>query len=192
MAHLRTERSVQSASDWAPGETPNPLFLDRHLDGKAAAAVALVASTVACGNDPSASPRHGGDAATDDAASVPDADIDADAPARTYAPTFSAVWSEVLYASCGASYCHSGDQTGLMLMTADQAYADLVGAAPKGVDCKDSGLLLVEPRQPEASLLYLKLIAPPCGARMPRLIGDLPERDVEQVRRWIELGAPND
>ncbi|HEY6562825.1 MAG TPA: hypothetical protein VI072_36425 [Polyangiaceae bacterium] len=157
------------------------MFLDRHLDSKAAAAAALIASTVACGNDSSAS-RNASDAAL----------AEAGAPERTYAPTFSAVWSEVLYASCGASYCHAGDQTGLMLMAADQAYDDLVGALPRGVDCKDSGLTLVEPRHPESSLIYLKLVAPPCGALMPRLIGRLPERDIAQVRRWIELGALKD
>lgn len=79
-----------------------------------------------------------------------------------------------------------------MLMTADQAYDDLVGVAPRGVDCRDSGLVLVEPRHPESSLIYLKLVAPPCGALMPRLIGRLPERDIEQVRRWIERGALED
>jgi hypothetical protein len=158
------------------------VVLDRRLASKGVAAAALIASTVGCGNDSSASPSGASDAASEEAA----------APERTYAPTFSAVWSELLYPSCGASYCHAGDQTGLMLMAADQAYDDLVGVSPKGIDCRDSGLVLVEPRHPESSLLYSKLVAPPCGALMPRLLGRLPERDIEQVRRWIELGAARD
>ncbi len=172
------------------------MFLDRHLDSKAAAAAALIASTVACGTESGASPSDPRDATPEDApvsdGDVFDPRVDAGEPERTYAPTFSAVWFEVLSPSCGASYCHAGDQTGLMLMTADQAYDDLVGVSPKGVDCEDSGLLLVEPRHPESSLMYLKLVEPPCGALMPRLIGRLPERDIEQVRQWIERGALKD
>ena len=168
------------------------VFLDRHLDSKAAAVTLLVASTIACGNDPNASRSGPSDAAAADAAPFDAAPFDAAVAERTYAPTFTAVWSEVLYTSCGASYCHSGDQTGLMLMTADQAYDDLVGVPPKGAECRDSDLVLVAPSDPESSLLYLKLVAPPCGALMPRLIGRLPDRDIEQVRRWIERGALND
>jgi hypothetical protein len=165
------------------------MFLDRHLDSKAAAAAALIASSVACSND--ANEPSGGP--SDAASPVWDAAFpDAEEPARTYAPTFSAVWAEVLYSSCGASYCHSGDQTGLMLMTADQAYDDLVGKSPKGVDCRDSGLLLVEPGHPESSLIYLKVVDPPCGALMPYRLGRIPDRDIEQMRRWIELGAMKD
>jgi hypothetical protein len=67
-----------------------------------------------------------------------------------------------------------------------------LGAPSVSSVCGHLGLREVSPGQPEQSLFYLKLLtAPPCGVSMPpdRL---LPSARLEQVRRWIELGALND
>mgnify|MGYP000529541782 CR=1 FL=1 len=53
---------------------------------------------------------------------------------------------------------------------------------------------LIEPNDPDASYLYLKLVGDPSisGSRMPRGAPSLSQELLDLVRDWIERGAPND
>jgi hypothetical protein len=124
-------------------------------------------------------------------------------PTVSGAPTFTAVYLEVLCTSgCVDAYCHGsrGAWADLDLSLFDGAYQELI-AQPTGklipVDgrptCSESPLLRVQPFAPEQSLLYLKLSRrAPCGSSMPPARSPYPPLDetkLAQVRRWIELGA---
>jgi len=109
---------------------------------------------------------------------------------HTYAPTFDAVFNEILLPTCGIAFCHNEPGAYLDASSPGAAYATLVGALSDTPTCGHLGMVRVEPGDPDRSLLYLKLTTPPCGRRMPLLFDDtLDPREVEQVRRWIERGA---
>jgi hypothetical protein len=115
---------------------------------------------------------------------------------HTYAPTYDAIWREILLPNCAGEFCHGGSGLFLDLESKADGYKTLVGFPAAGAECKESGLLHVRPGQPEKSLFYLKVTDPPCGQRMPLLYGTttgrLDAREVEQIRIWIERGAPDD
>jgi len=120
----------------------------------------------------------------------------------TYAPTFSAIYKEVLTngmtGNCSAGFCHGAapSPTGngnLLITFADKqgAYDGLVNhVSTGGTMCE--GRTLVVPGDSANSLVIQKLSAtPPCGLRMP--IGvPLSDAHVAQITQWIDLGAPND
>lgn len=115
-------------------------------------------------------------------------------PTPSGAPTFRAVYEEVLVAEgCNTPLCHGGGAGGLAMTSREGAYAALVGAAAAGPFCDSSGLLRVVPGDPAASLLFEKVASrtPRCGDPMP-IAAMLAERQVEQIREWIERGAPDD
>jgi hypothetical protein len=116
-------------------------------------------------------------------------DAGAHPAARTYAPTYDAIWNEIFLDNC--LLCHSTTVDYLTLPSEAAGYRALVGTRAQGPDCAQTGLLRVEPYHPEKSLLYLKVTTPPCGDKMPLLPGNpsLDPRDVAQIRRWIECGA---
>jgi hypothetical protein len=115
--------------------------------------------------------------------------------APTYAPTYTAVYCEILSQSCAVVFCHSSDVDYLVINNKDQGYGALVNAPALGPNCAPTGLKRVDPGHPETSLLFLKVTSPPCGARMPRTYGDasgmLDPPQIEQIRQWIEAGALN-
>jgi hypothetical protein len=75
----------------------------------------------------------------------------------------------------------------------EDAYLALVSAPAAGEPCAASGLLRIEPGNPEGSLLWQKVASrsPICGDPMP-ISAMLPDERIEQLRGWIERGAPND
>lgn len=114
-------------------------------------------------------------------------------PVRTYAPTYTAIWDEILFPSCALAFCHVSDGA-LSLSTKDAGYGSLL-SEEIGPACIALGLRHVEPFVPDQSLLYRKLTDAPCGELMPRTFGGparLEARSVDQIREWIELGAKND
>lgn len=133
---------------------------------------------------------------------LPDAAFDEDAGSRwnapppTYAPTFSAIYFEVLDLHyCTSVFCHGGGGITLDFATVSAAHAALVNQAPTGIHCADKGLTLVVPGDPDASLLIGKIGEgpPPCGSHMPPIEGyAVRPREVAQIREWILLGAAND
>jgi hypothetical protein len=123
---------------------------------------------------------------------VPDAEF-SDEVTLTYAPTFDTIWSEILAPTCAAPFCHAGSGAYLHLWSEVIGYQSLVDAAAQGPMCAPTGLRRVAPFDPDASLLYLKITNPPCGAKMPLGYGyamTLPARQIEQIRQWIACGAP--
>ena len=116
-------------------------------------------------------------------------DVDA---ATTYAPTFTAIYGEILSPICAGPFCHGANEF-LLMTTQEVAYKAMVGVTSSGPKCADSGLTIVEPGDPDASLLYLKITTPPCGNRMPaQYFPYLDSKQTAQVREWITRGALND
>jgi hypothetical protein len=112
----------------------------------------------------------------------------------TFAPTFYAVYWEVLQPTCGTVFCHATDAY-FELYSPARAYETLVGVASSSASCESAALERVKPGRPEESLLFLKITNPPCGTRMPPPFGGAPvvaPRQIDQIRRWILRGAPRD
>ena len=92
------------------------------------------------------------------------------------------VVTRIFVPSCGGTGCHSA--------LAPQQDLDLVspGVASRvvGVSAKGCSVTLVDPTDPEGSLMYQKLSPnPPCGAQMPLAQPPLSSADAECVRAWI-------
>jgi hypothetical protein len=112
----------------------------------------------------------------------------------TYQPTYSAVWDEILSPRCALPFCHGGSGDYLQLSSKEIGYSSLVGTPAAGPDCGATGLLRVDPGDPDASLLYLKVTSPPCGSKMPIEYGApeyLDSRQTTQIHDWIGAGAHN-
>jgi hypothetical protein len=159
--------------------------------------VSLAGACVAACSSGKAASDHAGDASIADAsgeAAGDDAGDDADDVVHTYAPTFSAVYGEILLPVCAGLFCHGASETGnLPMVTADMAYAALVNVPAHGPNCGDAGLLRVAPGDPDASLLYLKVTNPPCGLKMPPSYEPyLDDRETAQIASWIAMGAQDD
>jgi hypothetical protein len=131
------------------------------------------------------SPAGAGAGDGDDASSAGDG-------APTYAPTYEAVYGEILSPNCALPFCHGGAGDYLQLATADIGYGSLVGAPAQGLLCAPTGLERVDPGHPDDSLIFLKITNPPCGARMPLeygYSGMLTDRQIDQIGQWIACGA---
>ena len=119
-------------------------------------------------------------------------------PTPNLEPTFTSIQREIFETTDASGrtacvQCHvAGGQaagTGLIL-TADVSYARLVGAA----STLKPGAVRVIPGDPDNSYMVRKLEGGPDinGLRMPRNNGPfLTEGQMLVIRRWIQLGAPN-
>lgn len=143
-----------------------------------AAAAAVVASLSAAGCDESLSSVAG--------------------PTPGLEPTFSSIQREIFSASDAAgrvacTNCHTNvgrNPAGGLNLLPDLSYAALVNVA----SVTNRGFVRVVPGDPDASILVRKLEGSPglVGQRMP--IGGPPyltAGQIQIIRRWIELGAPN-
>ena len=121
-------------------------------------------------------------------------------PTPNLQPTLTSIHHEIFDMTDAASrlactQCHSdsGGRTpsgGLNLRTVELAYANLVGVASRG----KPGATRVIPGDPENSYIIHKLEgrADIVGVRMPRGNGPfLTAGQILVIKRWIELGAPN-
>jgi hypothetical protein len=105
------------------------------------------------------------------------------------------VYELVIRKRCSACHTDAVSFGSLQLFPggAAAAYANLVGmpAGPaEGNLCRDSGLVRVQPGDPDKSLIYLKLTKPSCGSQMPPAAFAQPTPEqVELVRKWIADGA---
>lgn len=118
--------------------------------------------------------------------------VHGDEVTRTYAPTYTAVWNEILTPQCAVPFCHVGLGVMPLSVGKDQAYSQqLVNVPASGPMCTKTGMKRVDPGNPSTSLLYQKLTNAPCGAPMPYAGRILPEADLMQISTWIEQGAPN-
>ena len=104
------------------------------------------------------------------------------------------IYGPVIRARCSACHSDAPSFGGLAFFPgAMTAYTNLVGVpagSAQGNLCRDSGLLRVQPGDPERSLLYLKLTKPSCGSQMPpAMFGQVTAAQVSLVRQWIADGA---
>jgi hypothetical protein len=115
-------------------------------------------------------------------------------------PSLSYLREHVLTSRCTAP-CHAGgdNAAGGLDMSGD-LHARLVSVPASAPACAGAERMRVIPGDPEASLLYAKVVdkiegaAPPCGDVMP-LGSDVPALSGEEsdlIRRWILAGAPDD
>jgi cytochrome c551/c552 len=107
--------------------------------------------------------------------------------------TFSSIHANVLKRRCTAGACHdaSSPSAGLSFVTAEAAYAGLVGKPAEIAPAKT----LVAPGDPGASFLIAKLrgeLAEGEGDPMPYKSSMLSETTVAKIEAWIAAGAPNE
>ena len=111
-------------------------------------------------------------------------------PTPNLKPTLSSIQSEIFSQKCIG--CHNGGGTrlpGIMNLTDGNSYASLVGVA----SIERPALQRVNPGDPENSYIIHKLEgrAGITGARMPFNGTPLTDGQILVIKRWIELGAPN-
>lgn len=119
-------------------------------------------------------------------------------PTPNLQPTFSSIQTEIFETTDASGRqlctgCHTAAgraPAGGLNLTAAASYAALVG----GASVTKPGEVRVIPGDPENSYLIHKLEGRPgiVGLRMPRTNGPfLTEGQMLVIKRWIELGAPN-
>jgi hypothetical protein len=109
----------------------------------------------------------------------------------TFEPSLVAIQGEIFRPTCAAAFCHKDGQLGFDGSSLERSFETLVNAPTDTKECGPTGLTRVVPGQPQDSLLYLKLTEPPCGRKMPlNFNSNLGPRALEQIRLWIEGGAP--
>lgn len=107
-----------------------------------------------------------GDGGSDAAMSDPCGDV----PARLFVP------------GCGGNGCHGAmaPQNGLDLVSPG------IGQRVVGKPATGCVATLADPKNPESSLIYTKLLPnPPCGAQMPLARAPFSNADIACVRAWI-------
>ena len=112
-------------------------------------------------------------------------------PTPNLKPTLSSIQTEIFSQRCVS--CHSGTGRflpGVMNLTDGNAYAALVGVPA----VQKPALQRVAPGDPENSYLIHKIEGRPGigGQRMPLNNTTLTDGQILVIKRWIELGAPND
>ena len=117
-------------------------------------------------------------------------------PTPDLEPTFSAIQRDIFNATDSAGRlactgCHNptGARFNGLNLTGSTAYATIVNVASVG---KPSAIRVV-PGNPDASYLVQKIegAAGIVGVRMPQTPPYLTPNQIAIIRRWIELGAPN-
>ena len=111
-------------------------------------------------------------------------------------PTFASIRANILQPRC-ALPCHSDIEPPAGLDMETDPYAALVNVPAAGQMCEASGLDRIEPGDPAASLLYLKITAkrddvdPVCGEGMPQgARPSLSDQEIAVIEQWILAGAP--
>ena len=119
-------------------------------------------------------------------------------PTPNLAPTFTSIQQNIFNASDASGrlaciQCHS-DQgrtpSGNLVLLEGRAYQNIAGRQSTGMP----GATIVIPGDPDNSYIVKKLEGAPdiAGVRMPRGNGPfLTPGQMLVIRRWIELGAPN-
>ncbi len=118
-------------------------------------------------------------------------------PTPNLTPTFASIQNEIFNTTDSSGRlacinCHNaaGAAFNGLNLTGASAYANLVGVASR----QRPTLVRVVPGDPDGSYLVHKLDGRPgiVGTRMPRGTGPfLTDGQMLVLRRWIELGAPN-
>jgi len=118
-------------------------------------------------------------------------------PSPNLQPTFSSIQREIFDTTDNSGRqacitCHvAGGPAGFLPFVQGASYGNLVGRA----SVTKPGAVLVIPGDPDGSYLVQKLEGATgiVGQRMPRTTGPfLTDGQIRVIRRWVELGAPND
>ena len=113
--------------------------------------------------------------------------------------SFGRLQSTVFTPTCAVSGCHvssSAATSGNLVLTADVAYDNLVGARPSNLAAQRDGYRRVVPFRPDSSLLFQKTVLALVGQHseygnvMPVGAQVLSQGQIEFLRQWIEAGAP--
>ena len=113
------------------------------------------------------------------------------------APTLSSLQDEVFTSSCALSSCHSTSTlSGQLVLEPGMSHGELLGVTAVQPEAAAEGLVLVQPGDPDASFLWIKL-QPGLDARYGALMPSgsttgLPSEDLDAIRTWIENGAKDD
>lgn len=125
-----------------------------------------------------------------------------ESPTPTDLGSFDLIQQKILTPSCATSGCHLSTADGTyaqhgLVLAEGVAYENLVGVDPKNSEAKSDGLKRVKAFASLESLLYHKLnnaathhAGKQYGNPMPLGAQQLPDGQIEFVRRWIEAGAP--
>lgn len=118
-------------------------------------------------------------------------------PTPNLEPTFSSINQNIFQATdssgrAACTQCHNdvGSRFNGLNLSGSNGYGQLVNVP----STQKQGVLRVAPGNPDASYLVHKLEGRSdiVGQRMPRTAGPfLTEGQIMVIRRWIELGAPN-
>jgi hypothetical protein len=116
-------------------------------------------------------------------------------PTPDLEPTFSSIQQNIFNAPDSAgrpacTSCHNLERlSGTMNLREGAAYTSLVNVPSS----RKAGAVRVVPGNPDASYLIQKLEGAPdiVGDRMPQRGPFLTPGQIQIIRRWIELGAPN-
>lgn len=127
--------------------------------------------------------------------------------------TFTEIQTKVFDKGCAFNGCHGAARSGNLVLTAGNAYEQLVGVTPKNSAAQKHGWKRVTPGDPDKSYLMFKLRGPgehpvtaatapafrtahaddgTLGDRMPPGSPPLANRTIASIALWIEAGAPND
>jgi Copper type II ascorbate-dependent monooxygenase, C-terminal domain len=118
------------------------------------------------------------------------------------ASSFDLIQTRILNTNCAISGCHQSNTDPAfaqhkLVLTATEAYGNLVDIVPANSNAATDGLMRVKPFKSAESLLYHKLHSSGSehhlsdyGNPMPLGLPLLSQGQVEFVRRWIEAGAP--
>lgn len=132
---------------------------------------------------------------TPDSSTATDSGPAADAATDAGAPTFTAVYAQILSGICAT--CHGGTNgTGasggkLLMDSYDDAYTNLVGVTSTGEACGGMSFKRVVAGSSATSLLWEKVseAPPPCGSRMPLNNTPLTQAEQDLIAAWINAGA---
>ena len=118
-------------------------------------------------------------------------------PTPDLRPTFSSIQQDIFNAADSSgrpacTRCHTDvgrNPSGGMLLRGDAAYGSLVNAPSRG----KPGAIRVVPGNPDSSYIIHKIEGRSgiVGARMPNGGPYLSDGQILVIKRWIELGAPN-
>jgi hypothetical protein len=100
--------------------------------------------------------------------------------------SFSAGVQPIFASTYGCSSCHP--TSGALSLSSTDAFQNLVGA-PAFAGC--TNFKRVSPRDPNHSVLFLRLSSFNCGDRMPKGGAAVSDNDLLAIRKWIRQGARN-
>jgi hypothetical protein len=116
-----------------------------------------------------------------------------DEPAKLLEPRLSTLQHDIFDISCNASSCHGSRVKGRLSLIGTNSYKQLVGMQGTADRKNIPPLFRLKSGSPDSSLLYIKTTSPDStqGELMPKGSDKLTPDEIEAVRQWIIISAPN-